>query len=392
MRATSQLLLKTSLFSWITVAMLAITSAVRAQEAPAAPPAVSSPATPQPATVRFKRYVITDEDGFKGMPVLSGIMPVDWTMKGGVTWKMALSPPDLIRIHWGDAQDVRALDCYPYLRFCWENPDGPMSGYNVPGQVLGHSIVIEPPADQFDAIDKVIVGMFRPDLKQAKVANKEKMPDVAKTVYAQLSKEFGPQWAIRVSAGKETFEYELNGRTVQEVASLVFEETMFRPSGLTSWDVLNAASRRAPKGQVDQLTPIASIMFQSSQFNPAWNQRLQALTQQRQDAQMQAQNDQFNAIESRISAQSAANDAQHQAYWQHSSDLQTQSENEADVQREVSPWKDSDGTTFKLPTQYGHAWSGADGTIIMNNEPSYNPNSDPNLTSTTWTPMEQTQN
>ncbi|MGD0260099.1 MAG: hypothetical protein ABSD29_09790 [Verrucomicrobiota bacterium] len=106
----------------------------------------------------------------------------------------------------------------------------------------------------------------------------------------------------------------------------------------------------------------------------------------RQDAQ-------FNATESRIVSTSAANDAQHASYWQHSADLNRQSQNQADVMREVSPWKDSSGTTHKLPTQYGHAWSGADGTIIMNNDPSYNPNSDPNLkVNTTWTLMEQTQN
>ena len=61
--------------------------------------------------------------------------------------------------------------------------------------------------------------------------------------------------------------------------------------------------------------------------------------------------------------------------------------------REVSPWKDSNGTSYKLPTQYGHAWSGSDGTVIMNNDPSYNPNSDPNLTgNATWTRMEQSHN
>ena len=140
-------------------------------------------------------------------------------------------------------------------------------------------------------------------------------------------------------------------------------------------------------------------MVQSLELNPAWCQQLANLIQQRQartfaaQKQQQAnQQQQFNAIESRIHSQTAANDAQHESYWQHSADLNRQSENEADVQREVSPWKDGDGTTYKLPTQYGHAWSGADGEIIMNNDPSYNPNSDSSLNPTNWTPMEQTQN
>jgi hypothetical protein len=140
-------------------------------------------------------------------------------------------------------------------------------------------------------------------------------------------------------------------------------------------------------------------MVQTLELNPAWSQALANLLQQRQQhtlalqrQQQVNQQAQFNAIESRIHAQTAANDAQHASYWQHSADLNRQSENEADVQREVSPWKDSDGTTYKLPTEYGHAWSGANGEIIMNNDAGYNPNSDSSLTPTNWTPMEQTQN
>ena len=91
-------------------------------------------------------------------------------------------------------------------------------------------------------------------------------------------------------------------------------------------------------------------------------------------------------------ARSEANDAEKQAYEQHMADLDKQSDAEADVQRQVSPWKSGNGATYKLPTQYAHAWQGADGRIIMNNDASYNPNSDPSLTPTQWTPMEQAGN
>ena len=91
-------------------------------------------------------------------------------------------------------------------------------------------------------------------------------------------------------------------------------------------------------------------------------------------------------------ARSEANDEEKSSFDQHMADLDRQSDAEADVQREVSPWKDSDGSTYKLPTKYGNAWSSADGRIIMNNDPQYNPNSDPSLTPTQWTAMEQAGN
>jgi hypothetical protein len=64
----------------------------------------TSASSAAPAT-RFKRYVITDDNGFKGMEVFHGVMPVDWKVTGGVNWKMNLRPANLFRIHLGDAQD-----------------------------------------------------------------------------------------------------------------------------------------------------------------------------------------------------------------------------------------------------------------------------------------------
>ena len=382
-------------------ALLGMMPMVRGQPASAsssANPLPNKDAATQPATMRLKPYVITDDQGFKGMEVLHGVMPVDWTLQGGVTWKMALGAPAQIRLHWGDPQDVCAFDVYPTILFCWSNEVGRGGRYQ-PGQVAFGNIIKQPPTDQFDAFDKVIIQMLRPDLAKAKVVNKEKLPDAAKTIYAQVNTD--PNWPVAVAVGRETLEYELRGQTVQEIIGGVLEVGGGQgPAGYKTWSVVQATSRRAPKGGFDQLKPINAVMTQSLQMNPAWNQKVAALVNQRKQkalanqAQARAnQQAQFNAIESRIASTSAANDAQHASYWQHSANLNRQSQNQADVMREVSPWKDSGGTSYKLPTQYGHAWSGADGTILMNNDPSYDPNSDPNLkNSTTWTRMEQSHN
>ena len=401
MRIPIQFLFRIVTHSWIVAALLATTPVVRGLAAAPPPPAnpqTNKVASNQPATMRFKPYVITDDQGFKGMEVCHGVMPVDWTVKGGVTWKMALGVPDQVRLHWGDAQDVRAFDMYPTILFCWSNLVGRGGRYQ-PGQIAFGNIIKQPPTDQFDAIEKVIVQILRPDLANAKVVDKEKLPDAAKAIYAEVNTD--PTWPVAVAVGKETFEYELNGQTVQEIIGGVLEIGGGQgPNGYKTWAVVQATSRRAPKGGFDQLKPINAAMTQSLQMNPEWSQKVAALINQRKQKaladQAQArvnQQAQFEAIESRIHATSAANDAQHASYWQHSADLNRQSQNRADVMREVSPWKDSNGTSYKLPTQYGHAWAGADGTIIMNNDPRYNPNSDPSLTgNTTWTPMEQSHN
>ena len=158
------------------------------------------------------------------------------------------------------------------------------------------------------------------------------------------------------------------------------------------WAIQNASSRCAANGAFDSLNPISAVIFKSIQQNPVWQQKFNQLIQQQQQQQAAQQQTTFNNIENRISSETQANDAQHADYWNHVADQNTQFENEADSERDVAPWQASDGTTYKLPTIYSYAWTGADGTITMSNDPQYNPNNDPTASSTTWTAMQPTKN
>ena len=208
--------------------------------------ASTAPST-QPATIRFKRYVITDDQKFGGMEAFHGVMPVDWTMKGGVFWKMGLNPPDRIRIHWGDAQDVCAFDVYPPLNFAWSNEVARGIGPK-PGSVNGGgNILKEPPTDQFDAFEKVIrcrcLGPILPARRE-----EGEVADVANAIRQRLSTD--PNTSYAVGVGRETFEYELNGQTVQEVISGVFKESTFKqnnPTGIRYWSVVRIHRTRLPK-------------------------------------------------------------------------------------------------------------------------------------------------
>jgi hypothetical protein len=340
--------------------------------------------------MHLKRYTVTDTDGFQGMVFLTGIMPIDWTVKGGVLWKPGLK--GLVLLQWGDAQDVNGFDIYPSQHFRYEG-NGPGSGNFQPGQVVG-AFEIEPfPSDQFDAIDRFIIQRYRPDLVNATVLTKQRLPQVAQQAYAQLAQTYPPpRYALAVWAGTETFQYQRNGQTVQEMVSLIVEAEADKQLGGGYWTIQQASSRRAANGDFDQLTPFSSVIFQSIQQNPAWQQKFNQFVQQNHQQQAVQQQTTFNNIESRIASETQANDAEHAQYWGHVDDLNRQSQNEADVQRQVTPWHAPDGTTYKLPTTYGYAWTGADGTITMSNDPNYNPSNDPSLPSTTWTAMQPTKN
>jgi len=375
-----------------------LTLAIAQNQSPADAP--SAP-TSQPSMMRLKRFSIKDDQGFADMEVFRGVMPADWIVKGGVLWRPNLATPQLFRIHWGDPQDLRAFDLYPSLSFSWSQAVA-MGRFNVrPGQIFAGFIVEPTPKDAFSAFNTAILQYFRTDLQQATVIKTEPLPDVAKKIYDQINVD--PNTAYEVAVGREVFEYTLNGQVVDESLMGVMQASESRvsnPNGVVNWQVTYASSRRAPKGTLDDLTPLAQEMAQSLQINPDWLQRVNALNQERYQQALGRQRQQainqqqwFNATEQRIANQSAANDQQHASYWAHSADLDRQSENEADIQREVSPWQSSDGSTCKLPNNYSQAWQGSDGEIIMNNDAGYNPNSDSSMPSgTTWTQMQPTHN
>jgi hypothetical protein len=125
----------------------------------ALPPAVNSAA---PAQMLFKQFIITDNSKFVGTEISRGIMPADWNLQGGLVWSPALVIPDQFRLHFGDAQDVCAFDMYPMGIYYW-GARNPMAA----GQIYIGRLIEPPPQDQFQALERIVIPQYRPDLIEA---------------------------------------------------------------------------------------------------------------------------------------------------------------------------------------------------------------------------------
>jgi hypothetical protein len=365
------------------MAMLMMVPPVRGQAGN--PMAGGTPTTP-PASAHFKKFVIHDDPSYTGMVVTQGIIPADWNIKGGVVWNLSDARPAQFRIHMSDPRDVAAFDIYPNHFFSWSRTDAARGGMGQDQKYMG-MIIEQPPADQFQALAQVVLRRDRPDLAQAKVVDQTKLPDVAKSAYDAWPKMAGVQYGV--AAGKVTFEYQLQAQTVQEEFYILFKQSINQRLGIMSWSVENVSSMRGPKGSLQQLSEVRAVMAHSCQPNMDWYNKVTQFVVNRTKMTIQQLNDQEQRREIFQKMQSDANDQEKQEFQKHMDDLDRQSDAQADYMREVSPWKTSDGDSVKLPNKYGYAWEGANGEIIMNNDPQYNPNSDPNLTPTQWTSMQQ---
>jgi hypothetical protein len=339
----------------------------------------------QPSIMRFKKFVIRDDPSYTGMVVTQGIMPADWTLKGGLVWNLADARPAQFRIHFGDAKDVSAFDIYPNHFFYWSRLAA-QRGVAADQRYMG-AIIEAPPGDAFEALAQVVVRRDRPDLAQAKVVEQTALKDVAAAAFEAMPKMAGIQYSA--GAGKVTFEYELAGQTVQEEFDLVCKSSVNPRLGIMDWSVENVSSTRGPKGTLPQLNAVRAVMAHACQPNIQWYTWITNFVVRRSQATIQQLNEQEQRREIRMNTQQEINDQEKQQFQQHMDDIDHQSDAYADYMREVSPWKTDDGSTVKLPSQYGYAWEGADGQIIMNNDPRYNPASDPNNTPTQWTSMQQ---
>jgi hypothetical protein len=345
----------------------------------------SSPGPAQAASMTFKPFVITDNAKFVGEEISRGILPADWNVQGGLVWTPSSIFPGQFRIHFSDAQDVSAFDIYPMRVFYWSRRN-PLAT----GQIYLGRVIYPPPNDQFDALENIVIPLERPDLKNAQVVNKENLQDIAQAI--QEHDQQTTNLAVTALVGRETFEYQLHGQTVDEVMNIVLEAGVNNQMGAMNWKICNVSSFRGPKGTLQQLDQIRAVMAQSIQPNQAWYDQVNqfvAAEEHQTVANLDAQQQQREAAEQ---AQQNANSEEQKSFQKHMNDLDSQSNSEADVQRQVSPWQDGNGKTFKLPTQYGNAWQGADGRIIMNNDAGYDPNSDASLTPTQWTRMKQAGN
>ena len=149
--------------------------------------------------MQFKKFVITDDPKYTGMEVTEGLIPADWTVKGGPVWNLADGRPVQMRIHISDAQDVSAFDVYPNHFFFWSNAAARRQV--APDTRYMGSIIEQPPTDQFQAFSQVVVARDRPDLAQAKIVKQDKLPDVAKAAFENMGQN--PNYVKAAEAGRD---------------------------------------------------------------------------------------------------------------------------------------------------------------------------------------------
>ncbi len=339
--------------------------------------ALAAPAVADPKTVVMETVTVRDPM-VNNMVAGTLLTPKGWTVQGGMKWYADTWHQVCFEATVSDPDSPSRLEFLPWCTSVWMSnplfPLRPMTNY------MG-SLVLQPMAPA-EVVEKLTVPTARKGLG-ARVVETADMPEIAKF--------FAKANGCTVKATRTRLEYSVGRQLVQEDVYLVLGYTSANIGGgnvSTLWGpVVPPFAVRAAKGDLDAATPTMLAAVHSAWLNPKWADEVgyvKSLFMKRmnmgiEDAgklskQISANNDHVLGLmrEARAS-KNAAEDRSAAKF--------------SDYIRGVQPYAAPDGKAVQLPAGYGHAYAGSDGTYLLTNDTTFDPNAAGRVT---WTAIKPT--
>jgi len=208
--------------------------------------------------VRFTRLSVKDP-GINNIEAVSFLIPAGWKAEGGVQWFPDFSVLANLLMKVTDPQTGATIEFLPIQNFTWLTqmvvPMNPGTNY------LGN-ILYQPVTDLAQFIQIFYVSGALRQLQNARIVSSEDLPKVAALV-AQT--HGGPCTA---KSGRIRYEYQAGGQPWEEDVYVTLVYTPMQQ--MTLWSVTSAYAFRAPKGQLNRLTPVMNTSINSQRLNPDW--------------------------------------------------------------------------------------------------------------------------
>lgn len=321
-------------------------------------------ATAEPRAVTLERVSIGDR-GTRTDKALTLLRPKGWQVNGGVTWYRNFVHQASFELTVADPNGPRQVEMFRTYWFThMQNavfPPKRLDAYM--GQVW-----LEPhtPADM---LEQVTIPGFRQQYRP-KVVAREELKDLAKAFARNDGQE--------VRAARVRVAYTLDGVAVEEDFYLVLSYLRTRTADLGdiwNWSpVIMPFAVRAEKGKLDAASPtLLSVAFS---INPTPEffksirlaqlkfqgdlRKMQDITR-RDAAAVFEHYRSINAISRDLWADRAA-----------SNERRYRTTN--DLLGGVAPYTDGSGTVYVLPHSHKYQWAGTNDTVILTDDPNFDPN------------------
>lgn len=324
-------------------------------------PAIAAPSAKD--SLRFTRLSVKDP-GINNIEAVSFLIPAGWKAKGGVQWFPEYSILANLLMSVGDPATGAAIEFLPIQNFIWLTqmvvPMQPGTNY------LGN-ILWQPIADVSQFIQFFYMPKTLRHLQGARVVSRDNLPDLA----AEVARSIGGQATVK--SARIRYEYQLGGRPWEESVYCTLVYTNWQMG--TIWSVQSAYSFRAPKGQLDRLTPLMNTTVSSARLSQEWYGGYMYVQKLFQDRMNQNIRD-AAAISATITRNSEEIRRMFsESYRQRSESQDRISQSFSEYIRGVDTYRNPyEGRPVQMPSGYRDAWVNPRGEYLLSNDVGFNPN------------------
>jgi hypothetical protein len=356
--------------------------------------------------VVLRKHTFKDA-GMGGMDSHTMLVPQGWQVEGGVRWTNHPSAYVHFVANASAPGSGAGVSCDFDRTFRYADPQTLARM----GQQLGHrdpdgTVVMTPPQQAGDTALYAILPALRPSATDVRMLDARTCPD-AEQAFRQLlgpvmqQLESQPDTQTWLHCEVVRVEYQEGGRRYEEeIAYNVFgshfmTRTEFLNMDQGMWFVNGVRSLRAPKGRLEEergvLTAVLGSLRETPQWSTARHELAMKIARIRHEGNMQRIRDMGEFARSQARQNSELSDAQMAAWRDRQASQDRIHKQTIHGIREVNEWNSANGGTLTVDMNYQRVFEDPLGNVVMTNDPSYDPGTDPSLTGS-WTELNRSRN
>lgn len=319
----------------------------------------------------LKRYRIVDPSGFsQPVEAVSFLLPEGWTSEGGVNWNTTKCLSDMVQLsfHAVSPDNKYELFVLPTTQFDWVNNAQMMDALRRGG--YGSGCTIAEPMDAASYIRQVLPGLVK-----ANAVSAAAITEVEEKLRQQAAAFSAPGYTITpsVAEGKLQFPDGSEGIALCSISQIVQSMQGYDGSAISHFQtaVNNRLVLRYPAGEEQQARKILGTIQGSVRLNMTW---MNALNTMFNNIRRMVQDENWKRVQITQQAQQEISNNIVRSWEKRNESSDKTAEWFSQYIRGVDSWTDEGGNKVELVSGYSNAWQREDGSYLLVNDPSFDPN------------------
>lgn len=329
----------------------------------------------------LKRYRVIDPSGFaQPVEAASFLLPANWQADGGVKWNTSRCLSDIVQfsVHAASPDKKYELFVFPTTQFDWVNNQQMMYALRTGGYGSGCNI-----AQPVDAATYIKQAM--PQLVNATAATATPITAMEQQLKQQAAQFSAPGYAVIPSAaeGKLQFADGSEGIVLCTISQIIQSMQGYDGSAISHYQtaVNNRIILKYPKGEEKTARNILSTIQSSVRVNTVWINAIQTMFN---NIRKMVQDENWKRIQITQKAQQEISDNITRGWESRNENPDKSSQWFSEYIRGVDSWTDEGGNKVELTSGYSNAWQKNDGSYLLSNDVSFDPNV---FFNETWKPL-----